>query len=201
MIRRPISPTFLGGLIASLTLALASLHTAAAADLYSPSVWPALASDRPASRVGDSLTVVIDETSTASDSARNGTKKTSHFGGQIGAGSSLNGSASLDMGSNFDGSGQTQRVHKMVASISVVVDEILPNGDLHVSGAQALKINGERTNIRLKGRVRPADIDSDNTVLSTRLADATIDYDGTGFIDNNVRPGILTRVVSWLGLP
>ena len=105
------------------------------------------------------------------------------------------------MGSGFDGSGQTQRGHKMLAQISVVVDAVLPNGDLHVTGAQALKINGERTNIRLKGRIRPADIDSENAVQSTRLADAVIDYDGTGFIDGNVRPGLLTRAFSSLGLP
>ena len=169
-------------------------------NLYAKTTWAALASDRPASRVGDSLTVVIDETSTASNSARSGAKKTSHLGAQL-AGAGANGSPSLDLGSGFDGSGQTQRVHKMLAQISVVVDAVLPNGDLHVTGAQALKINGERTNIKVAGRVRPADIDNDNSVLSTRLADATIIYDGTGFIDGNVRPGLLSRLFTWLGLP
>jgi flagellar L-ring protein precursor FlgH len=185
---------------ASWTLALHA-GSASAEDLFKPGVWAALASDRPAARVGDSLTVIIDEVSTASGSARNGSKRSSHFGGQVGNGSSLNASGSLDLGSSFDGSGQTQRVHKMVAQISVVVDAVLPNGDLHVTGAQALKINGERTNIRLKGRVRTADIDSDNSVLSTRLADAAIDYDGAGFVDSSSRPGLLTRAFNWLGLP
>jgi flagellar L-ring protein precursor FlgH len=186
-------------------LALAAFVALAAgaavgANLYSEGNWAALAADRPATRVGDTITVVIDETSTASNSAHNSATKTSHFGGALST-SGPNGNGALDLSSGFSGDGQTQRVHKMVAEISVTVEEVLPNGDLRVSGSQALKINGERTNIRLKGRVRPADIDDDNTVLSTRLADATIDYDGAGFIDNNVKPGLLTRIFSWLGLP
>lgn len=192
------------GLVAAGCAALIAMGPggpAAASNLYKDGVWAALASDRPAARVGDSLTVIIDETSTATNSARNGARKQSHFGGQVAGGSSFNTSGSLEMGSGFEGSGQTERVHKMIAQISVVVDEVLSNGDLHVTGAQALKINGEHTNIRIKGRVRPADIASDNSVLSTRLADATIDYDGTGFIDSNDRPGIVTRALSWLGLP
>jgi flagellar L-ring protein precursor FlgH len=169
--------------------------------MMSNPVWAAMASDRPASRVGDSITVIIDEASTASNSASSGSKKTSHFGGQVSGGNTFSTSGSLDLGSGFDGSGQTQRIHRMIAQISVVVDEILPNGDLHVVGSQALKINGERTNIRVKGRVRLADIDVDNTVLSTRMADATIDYDGAGFIDANARPGVLNRLFTWLRLP
>ncbi len=188
------------GLAAAAALSLAWACPAAAADLFAPGSWGAMASDRLASRVGDTLTVIIDETSTASDSSRNGAKKTSHFGGQAAANATPY-SGSLDLSTGFDGSGQTQRVHKMVAQISVTVDAVLPNGDLHVVGAQAMKINGEHTNIRLKGRVRLADISSDNTVLSTRLADATIDYDGAGFIDSNNRPGILTRIFAFLGLP
>lgn len=180
---------------------LGTAPPAFAANLYANGAWASMASDRPPTRVGDSLTVIIDEVSTASGTAANKARKSSHFGGSLNASSAFNGSGSLDLGSGFDGSGQTQRGDKIIAQISVVVDSILPNGDLHVTGAQALKINGEHTNIRVKGRVRAADIDGDNTVLSTRLADAVIDYDGTGFIDRNNKPGIITRALSWLGLP
>jgi flagellar L-ring protein FlgH len=172
-----------------------------AADLYQHGRWSSLAGDRAASEVGDSLTVLVAETSVASNSAQNASKKSSHFGGAISADAAFNHVGSLDLGSGFDGSGQTSRQQKMVAQISVVVDEVLANGDLRVSGVQALKINGEHTNIRLRGRVRRADIGSDNTVLSTRLADAVIDYDGAGFVARGARPGILTRVFDFLGLP
>ncbi|MFI4973089.1 MAG: flagellar basal body L-ring protein FlgH [Caulobacterales bacterium] len=189
------------GLVAAALLGLSAPACATAADLYQFGAWPALAGDRAAARVGDTLTVIIDENSIASNSAQNGSRKTSHFGGQLSAGSAFNKAGSLDLSSGFDGSGQTARTHKMLAQISVVVDQVLANGDLHVAGVQALKINGERTNIHLKGRVRPQDIASDNTVLSTRLADATIDYDGAGFVAGAVKPGILTRLFNWVGLP
>ena len=87
----------------------------------------------------------------------------------------------------------------MVAQISVTIVRVLPNGDFQVSGEQQLNINGDKTNIRIKGRVRQADI-SNNAVLSTRLADAVIDYDGTGFVSRSAKAGFLTRVFNWLGL-
>ena len=191
---------FVGSAIAP-ALLLAVAPAALSADLYGNNAWAAMASDRPPTRVGDSLTVIIDESSTASNSASSKSKKSSQFGGQIGATPSLNLAGSLSLSDGFDGSGQTQGVHKMIAQISVVVDEVLPNGDFHVTGGQVLNVNGEHTKIRLSGRVRPADIGSDNTVQSTRLADANIDYDGTGFVAASTRPGLINRLFNWLRLP
>jgi flagellar L-ring protein precursor FlgH len=172
---------------------------AQAADLYRSDNWSAMASDRNARKVGDLLTVIIYENATATDSASSSSKKGSNAGGQIDADSTFRHSANLGLQSNSDDSGTTGRSGGMVAQISVTVDELLTNGDLHVSGAQELNINGDRTNIRIKGRVRPADI-SNNAVLSSRLADAMIDYDGTGFVSSSARPGIVTRIFNWLGL-
>lgn len=180
---------------------LAALSTSPlAADLYTANGWSALASDRPAERVGDSLTVIINEASSASNSAQSGSKKNTNLNGAISAGASFNKSASLALGGAYDGSGQTGRTGSMVAEISVVVDGLLPNGDLHVSGERLLNINGDRENIKLKGRVRRSDITNGNTVLSTQLADASIDYNGTGFVSNGAKPGIVTKIFSWLGL-
>jgi flagellar L-ring protein precursor FlgH len=174
---------------------------AAAADLYHAGDWPALAADRRAKEVGDSLTVLIDETAVASNSTTNDAKKASHTGGQLTAGTTFNKSANLDLSHTFDGAGQTGRADKIVAQISVIVDRVLPNGDLHVTGVQALKINGERTNIRVSGRVRPSDIARDNSVPSTRLADASIDYDGAGFASSSAKAGLITRLLNKIGLP
>jgi flagellar L-ring protein precursor FlgH len=88
----------------------------------------------------------------------------------------------------------------MVAQISVRVDQVYPNGDLGISGAQALNISGERTNIRIRGRVRPTDISGNNTVPSARIAEAVIDYDGTGFVSRSARPGLVQRIFRFLGL-
>lgn len=186
----------------SLTLvcfAAFGLAGARAANLYTPSNFAAMTADRHAEKVGDSLTVIINESSTASNSAQNGATKSLNFSGQASTGTS-GGSLAFGGASSFDGNGQTGRTGKMVAQISVVVDGVLPNGDLHVAGDQSLNINGERTKIHLSGRVRLADISSTNAVLSTSLADAVIDYDGKGFLASSVKPGLVTRVFNWLGL-
>jgi flagellar L-ring protein precursor FlgH len=170
-----------------------------AADLFKSDDWSAMASDRAARRLGDILTVVVYENAAASNSASSSSNKASQAGGQISGGNSFNHTGNLTLRSNSDDSGTTGRSGGMVAQISVTVDGILPNGDLHVSGAQELNINGDKTNIRIKGRVRLADI-ANNAVLSNRLADATIDYDGSGFVSSSARPGLLTRIINWLGL-
>jgi flagellar L-ring protein precursor FlgH len=190
---RNVSIAWALGLIA---VAPSVLH---AENLYSPGSFSALASDRRAQAVGDSLTIVIHENATATNTAQNSSAKNMSVSGQVATRANTQ-SAQLGLTGSFDGSGQTGRTGKMVAQLSVVVDRVLPNGDLHVSGAQSLNINGERTNIKLAGRVRPADISNTNSVLSTNLAEAVIDYDGKGFVANGSKPGVVARVFGWLGL-
>lgn len=192
MIVRPV----ICGVFACLLVAL----PAGAADLYNHGEWPSLATDRGAHRVGDVLTILVYENSAATNTASNGSRRNSTFGGQASFGTSFNKSADLTLDSGSDDTGTTGRSGTMVAEISAVVDAVLPNGDLHITGAQVLNINGEKTNIRVEGRVRTADIASDNTVISSRLADAAIDYDGAGFVSRSAAPGVLTRVFNWLGI-
>jgi flagellar L-ring protein precursor FlgH len=184
----------------ALAAALAGPGAARAADLYARGNWPALASDRPAERIGDSITVVIDQSSLATNSAQSGASKATNVSGRITATKSYNRAAALALNGDFAGSGQTGRSDKVLAQISVVVDSILPNGDLHVAGEQTLNINGEHIKIRIRGRLRRADIASNNTVQSTSLADAAIDYDGTGFVSRSAKPGIVARIFNWLGV-
>ena len=184
-------------------LALSGAAPAAAQDenLYRHDNWPALASDRRAAEVGDILTVIVLENSTAANSAQTGSRKESKIGAELGiSGTSINGSGNLGLRGGFEGTGQTSRSGRMVAQISVRVDAVYPNGDLGVSGAQALNISGERTNIRIRGRVRPADISGSNTILSARLADAQIAYEGSGFVSRSARPGLLQRIFGFLGI-
>jgi flagellar L-ring protein precursor FlgH len=187
-----------------LAIAIALTGTAARADnLFHHDNWAALASDRRAAAVGDILTVIVLENSTAANSATTGTRRDNRLSGDISAGhagSGISEAGSLGLSGSFGGNGQTSRSGRMVAQISVRVDTVYPNGDLGISGAQALNISGERTNIRLRGRIRPEDISGENTILSARLADAQIDYDGTGFVSRSARPGIFQRVMSFLGL-
>jgi flagellar L-ring protein precursor FlgH len=178
-----------------------------ATDLAARGNWSSLAGDRSAHGVGDVLTIVIYENSSATNSAENSANKNSSFQGALSIGNPstgsqvVNGAASLGLSHASDNAGATARAGQMVAQISVTVDSVFPNGDLHVTGAQALKINGEKTNIHVQGRVRLADITPSNAVLSSSLADASIDYDGQGFVSSSSQPGILTRVLNWLDFP
>ncbi|HEY0959846.1 MAG TPA: flagellar basal body L-ring protein FlgH [Novosphingobium sp.] len=174
---------------------------AGADDLYRSGTFSALASDRTAAAVGDLLTVVVYENATATNSASTSTKKNNNVAGRFAAGSGgLDESAGLSFGGNSDNVGSITRSGKMVAQIGAAVEEVLPNGDLRISGDQELFVAGERTHIRLKGRVRRADISAYNTVLSNRIADARIEYNGKGFASRGAKPGIISRVFNFLGL-
>jgi flagellar L-ring protein precursor FlgH len=175
--------------------------SAAAADLYPHDGWAALASDRTARNVGDILTVNIYQSSSAVNSANSSSKRSTDLGGHLVAGQGFSEPASLDMTNNSGDTGSTGRSGGIVAQLSVTVDDVLPNGDLQISGAQYLNINGEKTQIRVKGRVRLADISGTNTIVSNRIADATIDYDGAGFVSRSAAPGLVGRIFNWLGLP
>ena len=184
----------------ALGLALAMGSAASAADLAIASDWVALTSDRIASRVGDNLTVLIYEDASGTNTAQNASAKTTHAAAQVSTKPSRVQSAQLDLAGSFDGSGQSVRANRLVAQISVTVVGREPNGDLQVAGDQLVEINGEKTHIKVKGRVRQVDIESNNTVISTRLADASINYSGNGLVSRSAKPGLVGRVLGMLGL-
>jgi len=187
-------------LLVGVAVTALSAHTASADNLYRPGSWPALASDRNARQVGDLVTILVYENASATNSASSGSAKSAKMQGAVTAGHSFNKSGGVEETGASDSSGTTGRSGQMVAQISATVSAVEPNGDLDIRGEQVIHINGERTLIKIKGRVRTADISTANTVLSTRLADAMIDYDGSGFVSRSARPGIVTRIFSWLGL-
>lgn len=169
-------------------------------DLYKGGNWPSLASDRKAGAVGDIITVLVAENNTASNSVGKRSKKQNSISGEISAGSSFDKSAGISFGGGYEGEGSNSRVDRMVAQLSATVTQIHSNGDLQISGWQRLKINGEMTDIKVSGRVRPSDVNGQNAILSSRIAEANIEYDGKGFATRSAKPGVVTQVLSWLGL-
>lgn len=185
----------------ALLAAVAALAFPSMAAAQSPEGnWSALASDRTAAQVGDALTVVILETTSANTSALNATQRDTRLTGAASANGVTEAAGGLGMTSGFDGRGQSARSGRLIGQISVVVEAVLPNGDLQVSGRQVLDIDGERTAIVLSGRVRRADIAADNSVVSSRIADARITYDGDGALARSASPGLLNRILTLLGL-
>ena len=161
-----------------------------------------LTSGQRAAQVGDVITIELVERTQGTSTS---TSATDH-NGSIGLTPPTTGPLALfsatdaAMGGNstFAGQGQTGQSNSLVGEISVVVSEVLPNGNMRVRGEKLLHINRGNETIRIAGIVRPVDIGSDNRVASTRVADAQIDYVGRGEISRASRQGWLQRFFSIL---
>lgn len=173
--------------------------TAGADSLYDPGQYRSLIADPRAFKLGDNLTVIITEFASITTTARTSTNKQGSVSGSVvGTNDTKQGEVSLE--EDFSGGGRIERSGKLVAQLTVVVEAIEGNGDLLVKGSQEIELNNEKQRIFLEGRVRPEDIGPNNTVLSTRLSQATISYTGKGLLAEKQRPGVLTRFLSWIGL-
>ena len=156
---------------------------------------PSLFADLKASRLGDIVTVLVMESASASKNATTKTSKSSKWDMQ----SSFNPiKGELSAESSHNGSGSTSRSGEITASVPATVVQVLPNGNLLIVGQRDLIINKDKETISIRGILRRQDITSSNTVLSTQLADANIQYEGNGLIDRQQRPGLLGRILDWL---
>ncbi len=166
--------------------------------------------DLKAYKIGDIVTINIVETSKASKKAGTNIQREHSLSAGISnllgfqtqiphySGGTFNPSSLLGAkySSKFDSSGKTSRQENMTAQISARVVGVLPNGDLSIRGTREITVNFEKQYIILEGIVRPSDISSDNTVLSTYIADARITYTGKGVLTAEQRPGWLARFLS-----
>lgn len=169
--------------------------------------------DLRAMRVGDVLTIKIVEKHKGSKSAdtaaqRESTVENSLAGTGIGyigiPGLRLGDEARRGLGidasakNKFGGKGATSREGTLTGTISVIVTEVLPNGDLRIEGRREVTVNSEKQLMTIAGIVRRVDVDTKNTVLSSAIADAKIEYSGLGVLDDVQRPGWLVRVLDWI---
>ncbi len=169
--------------------------------------------DTRARRVGDILTVKLAEKTQARKSAKTNTSKSHEFKADnptlFGAQVRFNAPGVLPLSSHrdnslaaafgserkFGGAGDSTQSNSLSGSITVSVVEVLANGYLVVRGEKTLSLNQGSEYIRVAGIVRPQDIGPDNTVLSSKLADARISYGGNGMIAESNRPGWLARTL------
>lgn len=187
------------GRYATVLSLLVAVSPLCAEDLYKGGNWPAVASDNKASGIGDIVTIVIYEVASASNRVLNKSSKQTEIGGGLTAGA-IDESGSLSFGGNYSGSGEVTRTEQLVARMTASVIDQLPNGDFLIEGQQKLLVNGENRNILVRGRVRRNDIDSNNSVASSKIADAQINYDGKGFVSRSAKPGLINRIFSFLGI-
>jgi flagellar L-ring protein FlgH len=158
--------------------------------------YAALYEGQRARRVGDPLTIVLVERTSASKSA--GTKLDSGGGFSLTPPSagplSFNpGAAKVSGARNFAGTGAADQSNALSGEISVTVAEVYPNGTMLVQGQKRVTLNRGDEFVQIKGVVRVADIDENNRIPSTRVADARIAYTGKGDVARAARQGWLSR--------
>lgn len=162
--------------------------------------------DRKAFRVGDIITITLNEKTQASKKANSDIQKdsktkmglTSLFGSGMTTNNPIGGgdlSLSAEYGGSRDAKGDSQagQSNSLTGSITVTVAEVLPNGILSERGEKWMTLNTGNELVRIAGLVRADDIATDNTVSSTRVADARITYSGTGAFADASQPGWLDR--------
>ncbi|MBU0479531.1 MAG: flagellar basal body L-ring protein FlgH [Proteobacteria bacterium] len=166
-----------------------------------------LYSDSRARRIGDLVMVKIVETSSGSKKATTTTERKSTVSGGV---TSLFGiekwlgernsrftpsATSLQAGltNDFEGTGETKRNSNVTATITARVMDITVDDNLLIRGFREIRVNNETQHIILSGLIRPADIAEDNSILSSHISDARIEYSGSGIISEKQQPGWLAR--------
>lgn len=160
-----------------------------------------LYSDRRARDVGDLLTITLLENTTAQTSANTATNKESNlslgtpsiFGAPVTLGGKDILSASAKGARDFTGKGNSAQSNRLQGSVTVTVIQRLPNGNLVVQGQKNLRLNQGDELVQVQGIVRPGDIAADNSIPSSRVAEARIVYGGRGPVAQSNAMGWLSR--------
>lgn len=173
----------------------------ATGSLYQAGWSNGLYSDTKARRVGDIITVMLQENTQASKTAKTETKKEtdaslSPLVGLNGVAPTIGGNTlqlGIESDGNFKGDAKSDQSNSLSGQITVHVLRVLPNGNLIIRGEKWLTLNTGQEFIRLTGIVRAEDISADNTVESTRVANARISYSGKGSLAETQEAGWLSK--------
>lgn len=177
--------------------------------IYQPGTAWLLHEDLRARRIGDMLTVMLQEQTDAQKTADTTTSKSSDTTISpptiIGNPVTVNGNNifdnSMSSDHSFDGAAESTQSNSLTGSITVTVVNVLANGNLVVQGEKWININQGEEFIRLRGIVRPSDVSPENSISSTRVANAQIQYSGDSFMAESNEPGWLTKFFSSKWMP
>jgi flagellar L-ring protein precursor FlgH len=186
-----------------------------ATPLPAQSLWhdngsKAMFADKRANSVGDLLTIIVQENTTASKDNKTATSKKAAVDASIasflyspGASGLLTKGGQLPAlkyasQSDFNGGGTINNSEQIIAQITVRVIDVLPNKTLVLEGSRETSFGGERQTAILRGIVRQEDVSSGNTVFSYNVADAKIQLISKGTISDSQRKGWFTRIWDWI---
>jgi len=174
-----------------------------AQSLWHDDVSKPMFADKRANSIGDILTIVVQESSSANKNDETKTEKNSSWTAAVtqflfpgflqykGTTPSVNYSSDL----KHDGSGAINNSQTIVAQVAVKVIDVLPNKSMVIEGKRDTSFGGEHQTIILHGVVRAEDVTSANTVLSYNIADATISIIGDGTVTDSTKKGWFSRIV------
>ncbi|NCD33469.1 MAG: flagellar basal body L-ring protein FlgH [Spartobacteria bacterium] len=163
-----------------------------------------------ARKIGDLLTVRIAEASSMQKDASRSASKSYDLSGSASFGhpqldnrtiawtNAVLPSFGVNGSRSFSGSGGVEDTDKFETYITVRVLDVYPNGDLLIEGNRTLFLKNDEVHMLLSGVVRVRDIDNDNIIESTKLADAVIRYQSTGSLDKTTKKGIIPKLVDWV---
>ena len=159
-------------------------------------------------RVGDIITVLVQEQVSAETTAGTDTEKESDLSGSAAPddnpwlGNFIPDkwfpNWSLSVANEHEADGTTRRSNRLTLVVSCVVTEVLPNGNIRIEGSKQVTVNREDTNLMLTGEVRALDVTASNTVTSGQIANAVVHLKGHGPLWNNERRGFFTRLFDWV---
>jgi flagellar L-ring protein FlgH len=189
----------------------AALCLSAAACASAGSLWPTgndrgIFADRRASRVGDILTVVISETANATSAQTKSANRDSSLEDAIGqfifsAATSGRFTSKGEMPasnasgkSSYSGGGSVNNSQSLSARAAVLITDVLPNGNLVIEGARMVTFSGETQYVVLHGLVRADDISAANTILSSNVADARVEFISEGTLTDAQKRGWLSKL-------
>lgn len=190
--------------------AQADEERASAGSLFAGERGLSLFSDVRAYKVGDIITVRIDESAHATRGAETQLNRESEsrsgfdMFGFVKALEKANPNFKADKlwesatQHKFQGAGRTSRNDQFRTTLAAVVKRILPRGSIFVEANKMILVNHEQHHFYISGVVRRADIEPDNSVRSALIADAQIEFTGKGDITNEQRPGWFTRILKWI---
>ena len=190
------------------------LATAPSAAAEGSSLWTsgqsresAMFSDRRARRVGDIVTVLVQESASVQASRRTKTDKSANVDAAIekffyspsaSNGGTHNGelpAVAFGGTNDFNGGGEITDKQTVTARAAVSVIDVLPNGNLVIEGSRYVAYSGEKQYALLRGIIRPDDIQTGNTILSSSIANARVEFISQGAITATQRKGWLTKTV------
>ncbi|MEZ4461626.1 MAG: flagellar basal body L-ring protein FlgH [bacterium] len=170
-----------------------------------------LYTDQRAIRPGDILTVRVEEFANAERATNTSNNRVTEMNADIAAFIGLMAKVkeldpdiepskliSASSETRFDQAGETGRSEKLTATVPVIVKKALPNGNVFVEGHRVILVNEEEHHFYISGVARPFDVDENNTIASSRLADAEIEFTGRGSISAGQKPGFFATYFGWI---